>query len=85
VLACLTFCQTIKTTKRVIQWFSKSTIGKYHLKYERRRFNVTHGLQKVGKTRFATHYHSGNSLLKCLPPIRSLCDKEIIKIPVISS
>jgi hypothetical protein len=68
--------------KRGIKHFSKSSSAKYHLKFARKTFRITRGLEAVGKTRFVTNYHSGKSLLRCFRAIRALCDKGIVKIKV---
>ncbi len=51
---------------------------------EQRRLEeeITEGLIKIGKTRFATHYSACVSLERCFPFIRDLIVDKIIKIKV---
>ncbi|KAK0477282.1 ribonuclease H-like domain-containing protein [Armillaria novae-zelandiae] len=51
-------------------------------KLEQRRLeeDVTQGLIKIGKTRFATHYSACISLERCFPFIRDLIVDQVIKI-----
>jgi len=51
----------IKTTRRVIKFFKKSTHANSHLRSARKTFKVTRGLVSIGKTRFGTMYFSGAS------------------------
>ncbi|KAG1743283.1 uncharacterized protein EDB91DRAFT_1081218 [Suillus paluster] len=46
---------------------------------------IKRGLVSVGKTRFGTIYHSGESLHCCLKPIRQLCTEKIINIPEVNN
>jgi len=74
--------QAIKTTRRVIKFFKKSTFANSHLKLARKTHGVTRGLVSIGKTRFGTIYFAGASVQRCLAPIRELCANETIRIPV---
>lgn len=53
-----------------------------HLKRKRKKLKISRGLVSIGKTRFATIYHSGESVKRCLPAIRDMCGEKIITIPV---
>lgn len=76
------FQPAIKTCRRVIKFFKKSTHANSHLRIARKTFKVTRGLVSIGKTRFGTMYFSGASVQRCLPAIRDLCRNQIVKIPV---
>ncbi|OJA09166.1 hypothetical protein AZE42_11606 [Rhizopogon vesiculosus] len=62
--------QAIKTTRRVINIFKKSTFANSHLKHAHKTHKVTRGLVSIGKTRFGTIYFAGASIQRCLTPIR---------------
>ena len=58
------------TTKKVVKYFSHSTRNASKLSSMRLEVGVARGLEKVGKTRFATNYWSAlsverNILLVC--------------------
>ncbi|KAG1787329.1 uncharacterized protein HD556DRAFT_1409571 [Suillus plorans] len=75
------FQPAIKTTRRVIKFFKKSTHANSHLRSARKTFKVTRGLVSIGKTRFGTMYFSGASVQRCLPAIRDLCGNGTVTIP----
>ncbi|KZS99936.1 uncharacterized protein LAESUDRAFT_667317, partial [Laetiporus sulphureus 93-53] len=68
----------IANIKTSIRYFKKSSFANAHLRTCRKQLCIGCGLVSVGKTRFATLYHSGESLLHCLPAISSLCKENII-------
>lgn len=65
-----------------IRYFKKSTYAAAHLREKREEMGIKRGLVSVGKTRFATVYHSGESLRANQPAIESLCRSGEIKIKV---
>lgn len=48
----------------------------------RQKHQVSCGLVSIGKTQFGTLYFAGASVQRCLPPLRELCGKKTITIPV---
>ena len=64
--------QALGTTKKVISYFSHSTHNASRLTAMRQEAGVARGLEKVGKTRFATHYWSALSVERNLSSISSL-------------
>ncbi|KAG2121469.1 hypothetical protein DEU56DRAFT_711603, partial [Suillus clintonianus] len=76
------FQPAIKTTRRVVKFFKKSTHANSHLRKARKTLKVTRGLISVGKTRFGIMYFSGASVQRCLPAIRDLCENGTVTIPV---
>lgn len=75
------FQPAIKTTRRVIKIFKKSTYASSHLKVACKHHKVSHGLVSIGKTHFGTIYFAGALVQRCLPPIRELCASGKVKIP----
>lgn len=71
--------------KPIIRHFSKSTKSVAHLRKERRIGNEdekVNMLQKIGKTRFGTHWLAAVSLEQCFPNIRHLVESKDIKFKV---
>ena len=60
------------TTKKIVSYFSHSTSNASQLAEMRREVGIGRGLEKVGKTRFATHYWSAMSVDRNLSSISSL-------------
>jgi len=81
----LTCPQTIWVVRRALKFFSKSTFANAHLKIMRQKHQISRGLVSIGKTRFGTLYFAGASVQRCLPPLRELCGKRTITIPVSDS
>lgn len=79
------FRPVIKKIRRTIKYFKNSNIASAHLCRRRKDLKITRGLVSVGKTRFGTIYHSGESLRRCLKPIRQLCTEKIINIPEVNN
>lgn len=72
----------ISLLKAIVKHFSKSTISVAHLRKERRVEGDDHtvnGLQKIGKTRFGTHWSAAVSLQQCLANIKTLVENKIVK------
>ncbi|KAF8124091.1 ribonuclease H-like domain-containing protein, partial [Boletus edulis] len=68
-----------------LKHFSKSSHSVAHLRQERRVDNddqTVRALQKIGNTRFGTHWMAATSLEQCLPNIRGLVEKKTIKFKV---
>ncbi|KAJ8584996.1 hypothetical protein M405DRAFT_746027, partial [Rhizopogon salebrosus TDB-379] len=66
--------------KAIIKHFSNSTISVAHLRTERRVDNndkTVNALQKIGKTRFGSHWAAAVSLEQCLSNVRSLVERKI--------
>ncbi|KAG0701297.1 ribonuclease H-like domain-containing protein [Suillus ampliporus] len=76
------FRPVIKKIRRMIKYFKNSNIASAHLRCHRKDLQIKRGLVSVGKTRFGTIYHSGESLRRCLKPIRQLCTEKVINIPL---
>lgn len=74
------FESAIRDLRRILSYFKHSTFATTLLNEERKRIGIRHGLISIGKTRFATIYYSSESLLQCLPIIRSLVKDGRIKI-----
>src|SRR5438128_1418081 len=74
--------QTIQVIRRTVKFFSKSTFANAHLKIMREKHQISRGLVSIGDTRFGTLYFAGASVQRCLAPLRELCQKKIITIPV---
>lgn len=75
----------ISQLKSIIKHFSRSTISANHLREEQRgdsKDEAIHGLQKIGKTRFGTHWSAAVSLEQNLPAIRALVERKIVKFKV---
>lgn len=72
--------------KGIIKYFSKSTYSTTLLQKERNLAGddePVKALQKIGKTRFGTHWMAANALDPCLPNVRNLVTSEKIKFKVI--
>ncbi len=74
----------MKLLKDTIKHFSHSTYSMTQLEQRRLEEEITEGLIKIGKTRFATHYSACVSLERCFPFIRDLVVDKVIKIKVCS-
>ncbi|KAK0431439.1 ribonuclease H-like domain-containing protein [Armillaria borealis] len=74
------FQNMMKLLKDTIKHFSHSTYLMTQLEQRRLEEEITEGLIKIGKTRFATHYSACVSLERCFPFIRDLIVDKIIKI-----
>ncbi|KIO04900.1 hypothetical protein M404DRAFT_142131 [Pisolithus tinctorius Marx 270] len=75
----------ISLLKAIVKHFSKSTISVAHLHKERQVEGDDHtvnGLQKIGKTRFGTHWSAAVSLQQCLTNIKTLVENKIVKFKV---
>ena len=71
--------------KGIIKYFSKSTYSTTLLRKERNLAGddePVKALQKIGKTRFGTHWMAANALDPCLPNIRNLVTYKKIKFKV---
>jgi hypothetical protein len=79
-----TLVQTIQKIRASVKYFKKSTFATAHLRIRRRHLHIKRGLVSIGKTRFGTMYHSGDSLRRNLKPIRQLCTEKLIYIKVTS-
>lgn len=64
--------QVLATTKKIVSYFSHSTSNASKLTEMQRNLGVARGLEKVGKTRFATNYWSALSVERNLSSISSL-------------
>ncbi|TFK78002.1 hypothetical protein K466DRAFT_507877, partial [Polyporus arcularius HHB13444] len=74
------FKEVIRVLRRTIKFMSKSTISREHLRRKRLEMGIARGLVSIGKTRFASIYHSAASLLRCIVPLRELCIAKTITI-----
>jgi hypothetical protein len=79
------YLQTIQKIRAGVKHFKKSTFATAHLRIQRRQLQIKRGLVSVGKTRFGTLYHSGDSVRRNLKPIRQLCTNKLIYIKVSDS
>ncbi|KAL7280348.1 hypothetical protein ACG7TL_005266 [Trametes sanguinea] len=73
------FKEPIADMKQIVAHFSKSTFGRAKLQQEVDGEPRLHALQKVGKTRFGSHWTAAQSLLPALPRIRELVQNKEIK------
>lgn len=79
------FSQFMLMLKAIIKFFSKSTIGATKLKEQRNMAGEdkpVKALQKIGKTRFGTHWTAANALDPCLGNIRQLVIDKTIRFKV---
>jgi hypothetical protein len=80
------FKEMITSLKSIIRHFSKSSYSVAKLEKETAATSEdgqpAKALQKVGKTRFGTHWSACNSLDPCLPGIRKLVGEGAIKFSV---
>ena len=79
--------QMIKILKAILAYFGKSTYAKAHLRQQFKEGDEgdhVDALQKIGKTRFGTHWSGANSLEKSLPQVRHLVQSGTIKLKVCS-
>ena len=71
--------------KNIIKYFSKSSLGTAHLESLNKLTNPEEALkklQKVGGTRFGTHWTAAAALQPCLANIRTLAETGTIKFKV---
>ncbi|CDO74690.1 hypothetical protein BN946_scf184960.g4 [Trametes cinnabarina] len=73
------FKEPIADMKQIVAHFSKSTFGRAKLQQEVDGEPRLHALQKVGKTRFGSHWTAAQSVLPALPRIRELVQNKEIK------
>ena len=74
--------------KGIVKYFSKSSFGTANLANENWRNSPDEKiqkLQKVGRTRFGTHWTSATTLQPCLPNIRALAEHQTITFKVVLS
>jgi hypothetical protein len=74
--------KTMSNLKQTIKFFSKSNKAVAELQKARNDVDITQGLVKIGKTRFATHWSAAVALDRCLPLIKELISKGVIPLPV---
>jgi hypothetical protein len=70
----------ISYLQATVKFFSNSNIAVAELQKARNDVDITTGLVKVGKTRFATHWAAASALNRCLPLIRNLVEEKKIKL-----
>jgi hypothetical protein len=71
--------------KGIMKYFSKSTYSTTLLRREQNlagEDEPVKALQKIGKTRFGTHWTAASSLDPCLPNVRNLVVNRTIKFKV---
>ncbi|KAI0643457.1 ribonuclease H-like domain-containing protein [Trametes meyenii] len=74
------FKAPIADMKKIVAHFSKSTFGRAMLRQQEDDcIGRLKALQKVGKTRFGSHWSAAQSLLPALPKIRELAQNKEIK------
>lgn len=64
------FADTIAGLRRCIKFFSHSDKATHVLSEARRDLGIVRGLEKIGKTRFATIIHAAVAFHRCLPAMR---------------
>jgi len=72
--------------KGIVKYFSKSSFGTANLANENRDDSSDtkyQKLQKVGRTRFGTHWTSATTLEPCLSNIRTLAENRVITFKVV--
>ena len=62
----------LTSLQNAIRHFSMSNLAVAELKKAREELNITQGLVKIGKTRFATHWSAAVAMDQCLPILRQL-------------
>jgi hypothetical protein len=75
----------MKLLKAILKYFSKSSFGTFKLREARTLGDgdgPVNSLQKIGKTRFGTHWLAAVAIDPCLPFIRQLVIAKTIKFKV---
>ncbi|KAK7687035.1 hypothetical protein QCA50_009535 [Cerrena zonata] len=72
------FSRPIKDIRLTVKHFKMSSFATSHLKSVRVEMGIPRGLSSVGKTRFNTVYFSGESVRRCEPAIKKLCQAKIV-------
>ncbi|KAL7284543.1 hypothetical protein ACG7TL_001835 [Trametes sanguinea] len=72
--------EPISILRRTIKFMNKSGDAREQLKRKRLEMGISRGLVAIGKTRFASIYHSAASLKRCMPALRDLCVSKKITI-----
>ena len=70
----------ISDLRAAVKFFSSSNIAVAELQKACNDVDITTGLVKIGKTRFATHWAAASALNRCLPLIRDLVEEGKIKV-----
>lgn len=71
------FKPVIVILRGVIKFFGHSTETNNCMEHARIRLGIRRGIIRIGKTRFGSLYHSGESLRLCIPAIRDIvCNPE---------
>jgi len=65
----------VRQVRQTLTFFSHSWVSSNALTTKRKEAGVNQGLEKIGKTRFATVWHGSASLEECLPLIWDLVSK----------
>lgn len=79
----LPFFKTIVANiRRTLQFFSKSDQSTEELAAIRAKLTIPRGLEKIGKTRFATIIRAAVAMRRCLPALREGCSSGSIVIEV---
>lgn len=78
----LSICQRLTTTKKVVKYFSHSTRNASKLSSMRSEMGIARGLEKVGKTRFATNYWSALSVERNMTLVCKLVEEGSAEIKV---
>ena len=66
------FQEMLASLQNAIRHFSKSNLSVAELQKAREELDVTQGLVKIGKTRFATHWSAAVAMERCLPILKQL-------------
>ena len=76
------FQQMSRSLQNAIRHFSKSNLCLAELQKAREELDVTQGLVKIGKTRFATHWSAAVAMDRCLPILKQLVVDRRIELKV---
>jgi hypothetical protein len=53
-----------------------------HFDYQRKKMEISRGLETIGETRFGTLYWSGKSILRGLPALKAITAIEELQITI---
>lgn len=68
----------ISQLRKLLAYMSKSSFATFHLKAARVDFAVGRGLERIGKTRFASIGRSAASVLRNIDPLKKIVQEEVL-------
>ncbi|KAF7973529.1 hypothetical protein HWV62_4273 [Athelia sp. TMB] len=76
------FAIIIRKIKKILKLMYNSTYTMEHFNYQRTQLNISRGLEKPGKTRFAGVFWAGVSIQRCLPAFSAIIDDDDLEIDI---